>query len=389
MAALGSRFRVVRLASEPLKQQTKRDDFAEWGAPALDQQQYQQKELRQRQTPFSQRGSIFWALVERTAHDQDQDGEEDDNDELTIEDGSSDASLLPTIYCHCESHRFDCLLRKADGTIVQGYSHHIGSVFTLPEHRKQGLASFFLTQIAAKMAKLPDAVGSVLYSDIGPTYYDRLGWRLYESRMASLSSTDSKNNETPATQEERGVSLYLDEALDEFLTKDKLKLRQEIATSAAYAGREVFVPIATRDSIEWQFCIGVYYASIRGFKELPTQCGLWFSEDAFITWCHNLKESTLYVARARFPETSPALCQAMLRAALREACKFQLKSVKIWDPPSCLAQDSVASRFQIEYEARDDSLSSAQIFAQHRALPSPDADAPLPIWLANEKFAWV
>lgn len=377
MAALASRFRVVRLASEALKQQTKKDDFAEWGAPALDQLQYQEKELRQRQTPFSRRGSIFWALVERTAEDQD--NHDDDDDELTVDEDSG--VVLPTIYCHCESHRFDCMLRKADGSIVQGFSHHIGSVFTLPEHRKQGLASFFLTQIAAKMAKLPDAVGSVLYSDIGPTYYDKLGWCLYESRMASLSSTDSKNQEKPATAE--GKSLYLDQALDELLAKDKQKLQNEIA-SAAYAGREVFVPIATRDSIEWQFCIGVYYASIRGFEELPTQCGLWFNDDAFITWCHNLKESTLYIARARFPETTPELCCAMLSAALHEACKFKLKSVKIWDPPSWLAQEPVASRFQIAYEDREDSLSSARIFTQHRA-----SDALLPVWLVNEKFAWV
>lgn len=370
---LRARFRVVRLESESLKRKTKADDHAKWGAPMLDMEQYQMKAQLQRETPFAQSGTIHWALVERTVLDT-----EEDDDALTVEEGAP----LPTIYSKCECHREECMMRKADGTIVQGYSYHIGSVFTNPEHRKQGLASFFLKQVAAKLEAMPNALGSVLYSDVGPTFYDRLGWRLHESRVAVLSTSAAKNNAADtASPAQEGERLYLDDRLDTFLAKDKLVIQDEIS-SAAYEGREVFSPIATRDSIEWLFVVGAHYANVQGFKELPKQCGLKFADNAFIIWYHKQKESALYVVRARFPEDAPALIELMLDAALREARKYGLESVKIWSPPSCLAQEPLTSRFEIEFQDRSLALSSAMVFGQSQ-------EPALPVWYPNEKYSWV
>lgn len=382
-ATLATKFRLVQLTQEELKIQTKIDDFAMWGAPALSQEQYQRKEALQRTTPFSQRSSIFWALVEKRSPSADSKGT------------SSDAELVAgkdLICAHCESHRFDCVFRKPSGELVRGFSHHIGSVFTLPAYRKQGLASFFLTEVAKSMAQLPDAVASALYSDIGPTFYDRLGWRLYPSTMAELDVSAPHNAAAIASAEETvttGTKLFLDQELDAFLARDNRRIEIEIQ-DAKYAGQAVFATLATRDSVEWQFCIGVYYASIRGFAELPTQCGLKIDDDAFVVWCHNLKESTLYVVRARFPESGTRydVTQTLLRAALAEAHKFKLQHVAIWDPAPALFASEISSALDITKSERPDSLSSAMVFAQHRDGVS-SSDAPLPIWVANEKFAWV
>lgn len=381
MELLTRKFRLVQLTKEELKVQTKVDDYEMWGAPALTQEQYQRKEALQRATPFSQRGSIFWALVERRTPLAD--GATDD---------ASDASLVAgvdAICAHCESHRFDCVFRKRSGELMRGFSHHIGSVFTLPAFRKQGLASFFLNEVAKAMAQLPDAVASVLYSDIGPTFYDRLGWRLYPSTLAELptgalrnaAAIDGADQRAPAT----GASLYLDDALDAFLAQDARRIETELV-SAEYADREVFAPLATRDSIEWQFCIGVHYARIRGFTELPTRCGVRIDDDAFVVWCHNLKESTLYIVRARFPMSGRHdAVRALLTAALAEARAYKLAHVAIWDPPAAVFAPEVASGLDVVASERPDSLSSAMVFAQHRDISA----ASLPVWIANEKFAWV
>ncbi|GAB9476517.1 Acyl-coa n-acyltransferase, partial [Globisporangium polare] len=373
----------VQLTQEELKIQTKIDDFAMWGAPALSQEQYQRKESLQRATPFSQRGSIFWALVEKRSPSTD-----------SKDDSSSDADLAAgkdLICAHCESHRFDCVFRKPNGELVRGFSHHIGSVFTLPAYRKQGLASLFLTEVAKSMAQLPGAVASALYSDIGPTFYDRLGWRLHPSTMAELDVSAPRNVAAIASADDEavGTRLFLDQELDAFLGRDSRRIENEIQ-DAKYAGQEVFATLATRDSVEWQFCIGAYYASIRGLAELPTQCGLRIDDDAFVVWCHNLKESTLYVVRARFPEsgTRPDVTQRLLRAALKEAHKFKLQHVAIWDPAPALFAREISSALDITESERPDSLSSAMVFAQHRDGVNT-SDAPLPVWVANEKFAWV
>ncbi|TMW63190.1 hypothetical protein Poli38472_002131 [Pythium oligandrum] len=378
--ALEARYRLVELEREELKIQCKVDDFHQWGAPALDAAGYQQKEALQRATPHSKRGSIFWALVERNAaSSQGSFGEDSDVNDEGIVPG------VDLILCHCESHMFDCVFRKRNGEIVHGYSHHIGSVFTLPSHRGQGLARFFLTSLAKRLAKRPDAVGSVLYSDIGPTFYDTLGWRLHSSDMAELNLASPKNMKV--VQEghtDSAAPLYLDEALDAFLAVDNKRLETEMRTSA-YNGKEVFAPLPTRDSIEWQFCLGQLYAKLRGFPTVPKQCGLKIYEDAFVIWCHNLKESTLYIVHARFPADDPDATIRLLRAAIVEAAKYNLQSVAIWDPSAALLDNAITTTFDIVKTDREDSLSSLMVFNQHRE----EATLDLPIWLNNEKMAWV
>lgn len=378
---VAARFRVVRLTREELKTQCKRDDFEQWGAPALDLAQYQRKEQLQRQTAHSRRGSIFWALVQRA----DATGDESD------EGDESDAGLEPgehPIVCHCESHRFDCVLRLRSGETRRGFSHHIASVFTLPAFRKQGLATYFLTQVAVRMAELEDAVVSILYSDIGPTYYDRLGWRLYPSTMATLDLGDPKNADALAVEaasERTQEKLFLDDMLDEFLAADNERLVKQLSEEE-YTGQDAFVVLPTRDSIQWQFCVGVHFANVRGYDEAPSQCGVRLPEsDAFVIWCHNLKESTLYVVRARLG-SNPEIAHLLLVAALQEAQKFKLSKVAVWNPPELLLSHDLLQDLRVTHAEREDSLSSAMVLCQ----PHVENVSTLPaVWLANEKYAWV
>jgi GNAT superfamily N-acetyltransferase len=372
-SALTASFRVVRLTREALKEQCKADDFEQWGAPALSRVQYQEKERRQRETAFSRGGSIFWAIVQRRdGHGGDQ-GDDD-----------SDTELVPgedLIVCHCESHRFDCALRSREGHVLRGHSYHIASVFTLPAFRKRGLAAFFLSEVARRMCALPDALLSVLYSDIGPTFYDRLGWRLYPSTIATLA-VGHPRNATVATTTTEAEALFLDERLDELLASDNARLVDQLR-SGQYDGQQAFAVLPTRDSVEWQFCVGITFARVRGLAELPTQCGVRLEDaDAFMVWCHNLKESALYIVRTRFQDSTAAV--QLLEAALREARKFDLQKVCIWDPSLALRAADVASRVEIAFGEREDSLSSAMVFGSDAG-----STEPLPVWLANEKCAWV
>ncbi|KAK1931985.1 hypothetical protein P3T76_012485 [Phytophthora citrophthora] len=362
-----AKYRVVQLTEEALKVQCNTDDYEEWGAPALTLPQYIQKDAVQRATPFSQRGSIVWALVEDT--------------------GDSNLVAGETVFCcHCESHRFDCVVRRSSGEIGRGFSHHIGSVFTVPEYRKRGLAKLFLTEVAKQLQETPGALASVLYSDIGPTYYDKLGWKLHSSKMATLDVEHLKNAPVDRENSASFVSFTLDEKLDEFLQADNARLVEELK-SDKFEGQEAFAVLPNRDSIEWQFCVGVYYAQLRQYKEFPSRCGVAASKDAFLIWCHSLKASTLYILRARLPtagENAAEITRLLLAEALEEARKFKLKKVAIWNPPSILADCAVLDHLEIAFVDREDSLSSAMVFHSD-STPSTG----LPHWLVNEKYAWV
>lgn len=205
---------------------------------------------------------------------------------------------------------------------------------------------------------------SVLYSDIGPTYYDKLGWKLHPSKMATLDVAHPRNAKSVKESQVEVESLFLDGKLDAFLQADNARLVDDLS-SERFQGERRLRCCRLATPLEWQFCIGVHFARVRAYDELPSRCGVKIDENAFVIWCHNLKESTLYVVRARFPEAGENAAkqtQLLLSTALEEVRKFKLKKVAIWDPPSALLREEVRSRLEIEVGEREDSLSSAMVF---------------------------
>ncbi|GMF22693.1 unnamed protein product [Phytophthora fragariaefolia] len=369
------KFRLVQLTQEALKVQCKTDDHEHWGAPQLNVQQWQQKDEVQRVTPFSESGALFWALVDKS-------------EEIATLSDSGLVAGRDLLYCHCKTLRFPCVYRRSSGEIERGYSYQISSVYTLPEFRKRGLAAYFLTEVAKQLEQLPQALISVLYSDVGPTFYDKLGWKCHPSKMALLEVEHVRNSKIDSSNVSAELeTLLLDKNLEKFLEADNARLVEELSGDK-FQGRDAFLILPTRDSIEWQFVNGVHYARVAGFDELPSCCGVKINDNAFVIWWHNLKESTLYVDRARFPESGDNAVEttcALLDAAMQEARKFKLKKVVIWDPPSGLVADEVRRLLEIEVAERKLSLSSAMVFHHENSDRAPS----LPHWFSNEKYAWV
>ncbi|OWZ14299.1 hypothetical protein PHMEG_00012242 [Phytophthora megakarya] len=364
------KLRVVQLTQEALKTQCKTDDHEHWGAPLLTVEQWQRKDEAQRLSAFAQDGALYWALVDQA------------EDSSTTDEGLVAGRDL--LYCHCKTMRFDCVYRRSNGAIERGYSYGISSVYTLPAFRKRGLAGFFLTEVAKQLETLPKPLISVLYSDVGPSFYDKLGWKCHPSNMATLEVAhprDIKASDTAIEME----TLTLDEELAKFLESDNARLVEELSNN--FQKREAFVVLPTRDSLEWQFINGTHYARVAGFDELPSRCGVKVNDNAFVLWWHNLKESTLYVSHARFPDSgdnATAITRALLEAAMQEARKFKLTKVVLWDPPSGLLRDEVRSLVEIEVAKRQLSLSSAMVFGR-----GTNEKPSLPYWFSNEKYAWV
>nr|CCA14912.1 conserved hypothetical protein [Albugo laibachii Nc14] len=350
--------RLVELTSEEAKVQCKIDDYQEWGHPFWTQEEYQRKEKIQRSTRFASDNSIFLGL-------------------LANESEENDSKL--EIICHCEVHRFDCMLKARQSEQLRwGYSYHIASVFTLPAYRRRGYAAFFMQEVAEFLRTRPKAIASALFSDIGPNYYTKLGWKVFPSDSAVIDLVSSDNTVEFSIDEAK--SLFMDQKLDALLREDAERIKQQLLDDETLSNMDVLATIPTFDSIEWQFCIGRYYAESRVLDPRPMECGYRINADAFIVWALNFKESTLFVLRTRMDCACEQVLQ-LLHAAIVQANRYKLRYIKIWQPSSILFSSSVQKYLVITKVVRTESLSSLIFF--------PEMEDTTLLWLLNEKFSWV
>lgn len=95
-----------------------------------------------------------------------------------------DKNLAPDqrpILCSCETFRKRSLVSDTEGNVTEMVIHGVASVFCNPAYRRQGFAARMMKELARELrnwqVKSNECVGSILYSDIGKTYYANLGWR--------------------------------------------------------------------------------------------------------------------------------------------------------------------------------------------------------------------
>lgn len=90
---------------------------------------------------------------------------------------------------------------RVDGVTKETITHGIGSVFCYPEHRGKGYPKKMLnllgTELATWQAEEGECYFSFLYSDIGKSFYTKLGWHAHPSKhlMWTPSKTEVPSGE--------------------------------------------------------------------------------------------------------------------------------------------------------------------------------------------------
>src|SRR5262249_27239438 len=79
----------------------------------------------------------------------------------------------------------------------------IGAVFTLPEYRGRGVARELMTQLMHRAAR-DGADAALLFSEIGPSYYERLGFATIPTTDLSLRVIEDDRRGAPATMVRAG-----------------------------------------------------------------------------------------------------------------------------------------------------------------------------------------
>ncbi|KAK3372013.1 hypothetical protein B0H63DRAFT_286114 [Podospora didyma] len=266
------------------------------------------------------------------------------------------------IIASCETTRKTILIAK-DGISREGQGYAIASVSTNPIYREQGLAAFLLRHVQEQMDKDSDC--SVLYSDIGKSYYSSLGWRVFPSHQATLTLLSSPT--TPPGDSEEGITkpafrhsqpariryLRVTE-LPDLCKKDELDLRKRFEAFPAGDGSTHVAFSPSFPQIMWQLERAEFMAKSFVDKKqtetlLPNKGAITNDGKSWIYWDHDWREKKLKILRMSIRveedggDHSPTVAwkqqrhriddiKVLLEAALAEASAWGLPKVLIWNP---------------------------------------------------------
>ncbi|KAL4754514.1 hypothetical protein BDW72DRAFT_166369 [Aspergillus terricola var. indicus] len=306
-----------------------------------------------------------------------------------------------TVLASCETFRKRALLanRLACDDFEKGCTntlvHGVASVFCDPQLRGRGYASRLLKELShilprwqADEVEKARSVGSVLYSDIDPAFYKRLGWAPYPSYHLEFQ---------PAQLDHAAEPLYA-ENLAALCRRDEEILRASMSSPSTTGdgGRTRFAIIPDHDHMLWHHAKEEFGArklfggskkpEIKGAIAGPAGNRVW------AIWTHRFYRhphsadsaaNTLYILRLVAETSSPTSesMEAVLHAARSEAASWGLGKVKLWNPPRDLEEAIRASGVNFEKKKREhDSVPCLNWFGEE----SPDEVE----WVLNEKYAW-
>lgn len=372
----------------------------QWGA-ALDMEAYLRREAYLTTVPMSRNGGItHWIL--------------------TTVDGEPDAR---PVLSSCESIRKRCLIAGpgTDGAVRECSAHGIASVFTEPPYRGNGYASKMMALLGPKLGSwqgrrlassktdakdaspppsgraIPgggtgceetEVACSVLFSDIGKTFYAKNGWPPYESchlSFAPEAGGAARAAARPVGYHELAELCSLDEKL--------LKARLSRPDPANPKTRVALVP--DLDAILWHL-MREDYMTTHIFGRTPTVRGGIFGDVGRRVWAvwtrgyyGGLKRpdegNTLHVLRLAFEDEEACdeaylteAVGALLALARHEAAEWKVNHVEMWNPSDKVRRLVDGTGVPHEFVDREkDSIASLMWYG--------DGEVE---WVANEKFGW-
>ncbi|PGH33229.1 hypothetical protein GX50_03991 [[Emmonsia] crescens] len=294
-----------------------------------------------------------------------------------------------------------------DGKVEQIIAHSVGSVFSKPEFRRRGYAGRMITELAKKLDTWQQedsvrkrGVFSVLYSDIGKTFYGERGWKAFPSSHISLPPIPKDKVKLGVSGVDLGMArdMQADDVKRLMCSVTVLERYQQILREALQSSKKAkvaFVPDYA--ALSWHWAREEFYSRIlvpdKGEPKVKGACVE--SRKVFIAWNRNLgkteKDKVLYILRTLYEEPeSPveekavveALAATLYRAQL-EAHEWGMTRVDIWNPTPIIEKAVKMLSPTAEVEHREHtSICSLKWNGKPLGL-GEDVD-----WYWNEKFAW-
>lgn len=322
--------------------------------------------------------------------------------------------------CSCESFRKRALISDVKGAVKEGIVHGIARVFYPRKYRGRGYGTRLMEELAQVLRGWQfehgkKIIGSVLYSDIGKTYYARLGW---------MPNPNNGHLVFPPVKMETSTARPVLEAeLFKLCLKDEAMVRKAMATPSTSTTQKRVVILPDLDHMLWHIrkedftmdhIFGekaevkgaiaggpskqVWVVWVRRYYEHPGNCPVQKEERQDVG-------NVLYILRlvmegnetankphddSRSPPLTGAYAeqavalQAVLRAAQAEAAEWQLDHVHLWEPSPLVRSLLGQSGFNATWvERHESSIASALWFTE-----DGNAVRDAPDWVNNEYYAW-
>ncbi|KAI1656772.1 hypothetical protein F4813DRAFT_125281 [Daldinia decipiens] len=332
---------------------------------------------------------------------------------LTDSSWSADSGGNRPVLASCESIRKRVLIAcPRDNAVHDGVGHGIGSVFTYPEFRGNRYAARMLNELGPALRKWQshgrDAACSALWSDIGKAYYAKKGWAAFPSLHVEFPASTNQTGENGKSK----VSPITYDNLEPLCRRDEQLLKEKLLHTAQQTSRTSVAFAPDHDTLRWHLYRDDFIASIL-FKSTPSPPQETFTRGAlagpeghrvWAVWSRNyygssgapadnVDKNTLYILRLVIePESTEAGNEtpsedvgeafgAVVQAALREASRWHLGKVDLWNPSPTVKKLIGSSRLQHRWVERDeDSIPSMMWYG--------DEDVRNVEWVANEKYCW-
>lgn len=364
-----------------------------WG-PALKTEDYLAREEFLMTVPLAKNGGVtHWILTDRNAPPDNR-----------------------PIYASCESLRKRALASRLgpDGPVVQdGIAHGIASVFTNPQYRGKGYASRMMKELGPKLAEWSEgrkgpkedqkqengttrSLFSVLYSDIGKTFYAKTGWAAFESThlrfkpVAAAAGAAPSSKARPLGYHDLAVLCHLDENL----LRGKI---QQQARGLPSSDKKVCAALVPElDQFLWHL-MREDFMTKHIFHKTPAIRGALFGEAGKRIWAvwtrgyygglDKIEGNTFHILRFVVEdEASPddyvaEGFRAIIQIAQAEAAEWRSFDIQMWNPSELLKRAAEGSGLEYELVDREkDSIASLMWYGDE---PTEAVD-----WVANEKYAW-
>ncbi|KAF9630049.1 putative lysine acetyltransferase protein [Lasiodiplodia theobromae] len=343
-----------------------------------------------------------------------------------------DSRLPPNarpILSSCESYRKRALTSDADGGNVSDDAlvHGVASVFCAPQFRRRGYAARLMKELARVLRDWQTedqqikCVGSILYSDIGKTFYANLGWSPHPRNTHVAFAPQQRIPQPSSPLKAKAIA---EEDLAALCEEDEAMVRKAMARPAPGVERMRVTIVPDCDHMLWHLAKETF-ATKRLFGKVPRAKGaiaggaqgrrvwaIWTHRyyshpDAVATSPESNDENVLYILRLvvegdesadgivwddqkekgkgeeEEEEEQARSLKAVLQAAQAEAAEWRLDRVVMWNPSPWVRR--VITQGGLEHavvEREEDAIASGLWYDENGGA------GPAPLWMNNEHYAW-
>ena len=314
------------------------------------------------------------------------------------------------ILCSCESFLKRALKSGTDGRIEEVVVHGIASVSCPPSYRRRRYAARHMTEVAEALrtwqSDRAKVAGSVLYSDIGKSFYAKFGWQPNHTNW-HLEFPPAKPPSSLLTKE------IVEDDLADLCKRDEAMIRVAMAHLGDGVTRYVTI-LPDLDHMLWH--MGKEdFATERLFGRTPRAKGAIAGlpgNQVWAIWTRRYYEqpdaespnNVLYILRlvvegddsankpsCMLKEPSSITKQEkqasslinVLQHAQAEAARWRLDCLKLWEPSPWVQHVITESSLNhLVVQREEESIASGMWYNENDGLGTPL------VWINNEHYAW-